>query len=507
MSIPNITFGKKIYCENEGQNTFVYSYCDVEVEDFSTYISELKDCGFKIFDEHMAARENHIIHLQKEGSAIYAMYYSDIQEMRIVYEPDSEYLKFKDTPCAECCKSLLTNIDLEDYGMSYVIRLKDGRFIIFDGGWDFEPDADKLMECLRRQSPHTKPVIAAWIMTHSDIDHYMCFITFSEKYLSDVIIERFIYNFPDPCEDNLERIPALDGWGNMTKLPRFYDCVKKSGATVFRAHTGQVYRFSNAELEILSSPDDTFVTPVKHFNDLSLVIKMTLESQTILWCGDAYFEKAKLAQRWGEYLKSDILQIPHHGFNGGRKEEYSLINPTVCILPAKDEADFGMDNIYRSENRYLIYDLNVQDFFMGGSGEYTLELPYSPRANGKNLLFRRVDFYQKSVGAYSWYFDDVTKECCKFTIINSTSAKATIYVDLYFEDAANTIKDIKLEVDGCRRKCVDIFDSKTANHDALFFNRDSMKAKGVPEGVPFTVHFKSDIPIIVKGNIESIYCF
>lgn len=248
------------------------------------------------------------------------------------------------------------------------------------------------MEVLQRQSQYQKPVIAAWIMTHADIDHYMCFITFAEKYLSNVKIERFIYNFPDPCKENQERIPALSGWDNMTKLPRFFEWVGRCNAPVYRAHTGQRYRISNAELEILSSPDDTFITPVESFNDISLVIKMRIEEQTILWCGDA---------------------------------------------------DFGMDNIYRPEMKYLIYDLSVQEFLMGGNGMYTLELPYRPRINGKKMLFERVGFWHKFVGAYSWFFDEMTKDNCHFTIINSTGVKAIIYVDLYFDDVANTIKNIK----------------------------------------------------------------
>ena len=42
----------------------------------------------------------------------------------------------------------ITQIALEDFGMSYVIRLSDGRFIVIDGGRDFEPESDKLFKAL-----------------------------------------------------------------------------------------------------------------------------------------------------------------------------------------------------------------------------------------------------------------------------------------------------------------------------------------------------------------------
>ena len=55
----------------------------------------------------------------------------------------------------------ITQLEQEDYGMSYVIRLSDGRFIVIDGGNNFEPDIDRLMNCLKAGSNSEKPVIAS----------------------------------------------------------------------------------------------------------------------------------------------------------------------------------------------------------------------------------------------------------------------------------------------------------------------------------------------------------
>ena len=60
----------------------------------------------------------------------------------------------------------------------------------------------------------------------------------------------------------------------------------------------------------------------------------------MLWTNDAAFSHAKLPERYGEYLKADILQIPHHGFQSGSAEAeisgYDLIRPRVCLLPVSD---------------------------------------------------------------------------------------------------------------------------------------------------------------------------
>ena len=102
--------------------------------------------------------------------------------MSLVGEKDSGYFSWKDRPGTEICQSLLTHIEPVDYGMSYLIRLCDGRFLIMDGGWEFEPDADALMNQLQAQSLTEKPVIALWIFTHPHSDHYFCFFPFMEKY-------------------------------------------------------------------------------------------------------------------------------------------------------------------------------------------------------------------------------------------------------------------------------------------------------------------------------------
>lgn len=64
--------------------------------------------------------------------------------------------------------------------MSYVIRLTDGRFIVIDGGREFEPDSERLYQCLKNGSSGQNPVIAAWIMTHPHSDHFHCFIEFMD---------------------------------------------------------------------------------------------------------------------------------------------------------------------------------------------------------------------------------------------------------------------------------------------------------------------------------------
>ena len=219
--------------------------------------------------------------------------------MRIVGETNSGYYRLQDRPGGWQLPSLLTQIDLEDYGLSYLIRLSDGRFLVLDGGWDFEPDADKLMKQLRTQSPDEKPVIAAWIFTHPHIDHYRCFLVFYEKYKEDVEIEAFLYNFPEVSGDADGQSTRLVEKEEIEYMRVLEQRVAESGALVVRPHTGQVYQFANARMEVLSSLDDTCFAPCKG-NEISLVLRVFIEGQSILFCADACYEvtfvKSKFAK-------------------------------------------------------------------------------------------------------------------------------------------------------------------------------------------------------------------
>lgn len=504
MKLPEIDFGKLIYDECEHFDTYVKSYKNVTFADYMQYVQKIKNDKFAQKSSYKLG-ENSFSIFADGNDALYLAYYPAAGEMRVVTEPDSAYLSFCDNSGRNCVQSLITQIEQEDFGLSYVLRISDGRFIIFDGGNEWEIEADKLMKCMREQSPHEKPVIAAWVMTHPHLDHYRCYFEFEKKYLNDVIIERFIYNFPEASEANLERVTALKNGKEMVNIPRFNEAAERSGAPIYTAHTGQVYTFGDTKLEILSSPDDTFCTPIDDFNTISLIIKVTIAGQTIMMTADGYFENANLAKRWGTYLKSDILQVPHHGFCGGRIEEYDLIDPAVCMVPVSANDCFVKFNIYEDYNKHLIYNLNVQEYIVGNGKNVTLPLPYTPKANGRKIMLDMVDSYQKSIGAKSWFFEGLTSADCDFTFINASARDTTVFADLLFEDFANTVWSIKIAIPSMRVSKRNILNCEDVDDNALFYNKRPLKKMGVPDGVKFTVHFTSDKPVVIKGKTEPVY--
>ena len=209
---------------------------------------------------------------------------------------------------------------------------------------DLEPDADELFKTIKEGSPDEKPVIAAWILTHAHSDHFHCVMPFMDKYGELVTVERFMYNFPE--RDDLEHYPKLKHKDKRfvdssiyTNIPLMEERIAKCGAKVYMPHTGQKYIIGDAVLEILSSIDDT-IHVSDDINPTSLFIRMELGGQVILWSADASYSDGCIPDRYADYLKADILQIPHHGFGMGNPkkeiEGYEYIKPETCFLPVSD---------------------------------------------------------------------------------------------------------------------------------------------------------------------------
>lgn len=68
-----------------------------------------------------------------------------------------------------------------------------------------------------------------------------------------------------------------------------------------------------------------------------MVISFNTGKNRILFLGDTGIESSKkLLRTQKEKLKSDIVQMAHHGQNGATKELYQAINPKICLYPAQE---------------------------------------------------------------------------------------------------------------------------------------------------------------------------
>lgn len=440
-------------------------------------------------------------------------YFERLGELTVAVEEGCAYFDFADKPRAHSVPAEITQIELEDFGMSYVIRLTDGRFIVIDGGRDFEPDRERLFKCLSEGSPDEKPVIAAWILTHPHSDHYLCFIGFMEQYGDRVEVERYILNFPEG--DDILHYPKIEkkdkrfeDSSGKTNIPKMWAQIEKSGGIAYTAHTGMRFNIGGANLEILASMDDT-IHRSSNINASSLVIRMELAGQVILWATDASFSDARLPEKFGEYLKADILQVPHHGFQCGTAESmmrgYDFIKPKICLLPVSEYNAYTAFSAHKESTRYLMTRIDTVEEFIVGTPQRTITLPYSAPESARadhDSLYKRG---QKRSGANTWVFTELNtarENDFVFTIMNMTHATADLTVELYFESSKQMVRSIKTSAAPLVVKRLNIV-GEEVDGDYEYFDWLSLKKRGVPENAPFAVRFLSAVPIVISHSDHS----
>lgn len=380
---PNVS-DSGIVCESAG-GTFIGRYEHTAQSDFAAYTGALRSAGYQTYDEN-EIDANHFATFYKGGTAVYVSRFSRTGTLRVIAEPKGTLPPLSDTTQGGF-DTLLTGMKGETViaaeGMGYIIRLCDGSFCIIDGGMG-DPasvDSNKLMDILNAQKPAgaEKPVIAAWIFTHLHGDHIGVFNCFSLDHHDDVVIERLYFNFPKE-----EETAASDSPYMLDNSIYRYTQFKKNLADfyadvpVVKPHTGSRFAVRNAAIEVLYAYDDLYPQTILNggMNENSLLLKMTVEGQTILWTGDFAFNATDLVLReYESALQADILQLAHHGMNG-TVALYSAVNPTFALLPVWEG---GLSNILQKpQNQWLQNSEKMRQMIATCCGTWTIKLPYEP---------------------------------------------------------------------------------------------------------------------------------
>ena len=390
--------GKILYRSRESVGTYVTALGGVIDESVARYREGLSFEGYVLYSEKRLSQNSFYVY-RRGGDALLLSYYPYLSEARVVEEKSSSLFDFRDGGGEDSVSASITQLDLKDFAMNYVIRLRDGRFIVIDIG-SFDEDVDALYEVLRERSGGKDIIIAAWILTHPHIDHYHGVTPFLKKYGGRVTVEKLLYNFPACEEGDVELIPELgQAQDEFHKIPAFVSYVDSLGIPSYRPHTGFIYDIGGARIEILNSPDDN-MSPPKAINDLSLVFTLTYCGQKIFFGGDYQFQSSPFTEVWGDYIKSDIMQAPHHGFHGGTKRLIELVDAATYLMPSFEDDTFLKICCKYDFNCLSWTRTRTEDYYTGSNGHVTLSLPHTPRADGRkrlDSLLRKYNFSEDNI--------------------------------------------------------------------------------------------------------------
>ena len=251
-------------------------------------------------------------------------------------------------------------------GMAYIIQLKDGSYIIYDGSYTSQ--ARKIQKFLTdNYQGEGKPTVRAWILTHSHNDHYPSFRTFCSKMSNSATVEHVIISPLN--EDNF----TMNEEEIYLSTDVHEDIAKLDGAKTVYAHTGMEFTFCNLKLEILMTPDDLYKADNHggNFNNTSIVSRLYDESYSALFLADIGVEGSTLCEEiFGDYLQSDICQASHQGVENGPLSFYETVKASILYYPCNlwlyDQTERHWDVRRALEERDY-----TKEILIAGLGTYT----------------------------------------------------------------------------------------------------------------------------------------
>ena len=232
-------------------------------------------------------------------------------------------------------KTLLYQLtETSKFMMSFVLVTQQNNVIVIDGGRP--EDMPLLKEYIGGRH------ISAWILTHAHGDHISGFVDeFAKNGGRDFDIETIYYNFPPlnllDNKEVLDRVLDLDYVNRElnNNLPPFLAIEPQIRDKAHITHQGESIQIDECRIDFLFSYHEGLTSNL--MNDSSLVFKLTTPNKTVLFLGDLGPEGGDLLFRESRHLlKSDIVQMAHHGHLNVGMEVYAEIMPEACLWCAPD---------------------------------------------------------------------------------------------------------------------------------------------------------------------------
>ena len=373
-----------------GEGAYQVFSLDSTKEIYDAYLAALAEAGYTFYTSNVMNKthtatyynDNEVVNVVFAGGDPEGTLGVDAdRSLRVVVDPKAitalPSLEKPDDADADVTVTSVTQ--LWDTNLCIVFQLSNGHFVILDSGNNGKQKV--ISDFLRKMAPDGKPVVEAWFFSHFHQDHIGGFVEYMgisslNRY---VTVESVIYNFPS------ERtyMTAYKSSTDMSNMKIWYEkripALREKGTTIYQARTGQKYYFGNAEIEILWTFED--LTPFNIYTDSTnrtdIGFRVTIEGQTFMMTGDSTEEQFRIADaRYGDYLKSDFVQLAHHGSgNGlGTHNFYKTVNAPIVFHPRIQELSsttykIGPNEKWAIDNAQLVIR----------SGNYhtaTLKLPF-----------------------------------------------------------------------------------------------------------------------------------
>lgn len=237
---------------------------------------------------------------------------------------------------------------------SYVIKTQNGKLIVIDGGIDGEgkdraPYMPAALRAILGLGQDDYFEVEAWFLSHAHKDHMYELSKMLQYYSAEdnFKINNIYFDFPEfgseeyPAEngdmdisqirDNINRYGKAIG-AEVPEGSTYYDQINGAVINAEAVAKGLSFEIDGVRIDVLQTWDQADGT--SNINDTSLVLRAHIGEQSVLFLNDlGSIGGRRLLATYGEELKSDIVQMAHHGQAGVNKDVYMAIDAQVHLWP------------------------------------------------------------------------------------------------------------------------------------------------------------------------------
>ena len=372
-----------------GRKHYVLDVNGTTVEEYKSYITLLQSAGYKKHSDNgedglegyvyatSLVKDNltlTVSHIVKEDKT----YIAGAQDL-----PLSEHLIYQDSYIAgnqANAKTRVHMLELNDNGNSFIIQLKNGRFVVHDGGG--AADAPYLVEYLESLTPgDEKPVIEAWFISHAHNDHYGAVweIGSNEKYQNRLVVNGFYFTEPNLQGVSLE-LSASQSVGVCRMVNKAFKSENGEVPELYRPQIGQRYYFNDIYIDVPLTaeqlPYDSYDS--SDLNDTSIWLMHHIEGQKFLLSGDTNNVGMRKAMKLYDesYFDMEVMAVFHHGIN-----VYDYFT-NYCDVKTLLYTSFRAGSVWSDGSWKEAKEANetlrqsVEEYYHRGDGTVVLDFPY-----------------------------------------------------------------------------------------------------------------------------------
>ena len=252
---------------------------------------------------------------------------------------------------------------------SYLIKTPNNKIVVIDGGHTYYMEKAYLPHAIRAilgLNDGDYFEIDALFLSHGHVDHYGEFAMMMKEYdkNSNYKINNFYFDFPDfanskfdTSDYSLENLALLknsfETYAQVNDIAvdgSYYDFLNGAVINKSAVEKGLTFNIDGVDFDILQTQDESD----DQVNGNSLIIRVSesnKKGKTCLFLNDAsVVSGARLLKKYGSALKSDMVQMAHHGQAGVDKDVYYAIDASIRLWPTpfwlwNDHETWKMDEV------------------------------------------------------------------------------------------------------------------------------------------------------------------